>query len=309
LTLNPLKELDLEIESGSLSCDRCRRDYEISEGIPRFVPIELSEKVKLNVNNFGYEWSWLSSISEKNEIEFRSYLGEILPEGFASRVVLDAGCGMGKFLYFTGKYGAKDAIGVDLASGSVERAYKNTMHLENVHVVQADLLHLPLKRCFDFIYSIGVLHHLAQPEQGFYNLVEYLKSNGKIFAWVYGYEGNEIYIEFLDPIRKITCRFPLWLNKGLSAIIASILWIVIVLIYCPLEKFKLRGLPFHEYFLYFFKLGFRPFWGTVFDKVIPSISHYYRREEFVSWFSEARLSQVSIFQRNANSWSGWGVKQ
>ena len=181
----------MEIESGSLSCDRCRRDYEISEGIPRFVPIELSEKVKLNVNNFGYEWSWLSSISEKNEIEFRSYLGEILPEGFASRVVLDAGCGMGKFLYFTGKYGAKDAIGVDLASGSVERAYKNTMHLENVHVVQADLLHLPLKRCFDFIYSIGVLHHLAQPEQGFYNLVEYLKSNGKIFALLKALKAND----------------------------------------------------------------------------------------------------------------------
>jgi SAM-dependent methyltransferase len=264
--------------------------------------------VRRNVANFGYEWRWLSSISEKNEQEFLSYLGTIRPESFSSETVLDAGCGMGKFLYFAGNYGAEDAIGVDLADGSVECAYANTKHLANVHVVQADLYHLPLKSCFDLIYSIGVLHHLVEPEVGFQKLVAHLASGGRILAWIYGYEGNELYIKFLDPLRKITCHLPLWLNKSLAALVAAVLWIPMTLVYLPLDMIHIRVLPFHEYLVYFHRLGFRFFWGTVFDKLIPPISHYYRREEFTLWFSNAKLFDITIIRRNSNSWSGCGVK-
>jgi SAM-dependent methyltransferase len=299
---------DEEVETGSLACKTCRRSFEIRSGIPRFTPPELSDKVRRNVGSFGYEWSWLSSLSEKNETEFLSYLGRICPESFKSRVVLDAGCGMGKFLYLSGKYGAKDVIGVDLADRSVEAAYNNTRHMANVHVVQADLFHLPLKPCFDFVYSIGVLHHLSFPQEGFQLLVEHLKDGGAILAWVYGYEGNELYIRFLDPVRKITCRMPLWSNKVLAALLAFALWIPIMTVYVPLETVRIKRLPFHDYFIYFHKLGFHFFWGTVFDKLIPQISNYYRNEEFMSWFSKAKLRDISITQRNANSWSGHGVK-
>jgi SAM-dependent methyltransferase len=298
---------DQEVESGSLVCKGCGC-FEIKGGIPRFTPPKISEQVRRNVGSFGYEWSWLSSLSEKNETEFLSYLGKIRPESLKSRVVLDAGCGMGKFLYLSGKYGAKDVIGVDLAARSVEMAYENTRHMDNVHVVQADLFHLPLKPCFDFVYSIGVLHHLSSPPEGFQVLVEHLKEGGAILAWVYGHEGNELYIRFLDPIRKITCRMPLWLNKVVAALLAFIIWIPIMIIYTPLEKLKIKRLPFHDYFVYFQKLGFHFFWGTVFDKLIPHISNYYRNEEFMSWFSKAKLRDISITQRNANSWCGHGVK-
>jgi len=295
-----------EIEEGALQCSRCSKSYEIRKGIPRFLPAKLAEEVRRNVDRFGYEWAWLSSTSAKNELEFRSYLGEIPLESLATRVVLDAGCGMGKFLALSGRYGAKVAIGVDLAEQSVENAYQNTRSLENVHVVQADLYHLPFKCGFDFIYSIGVLHHLIKPEAGFRKLVELLKEEGEIFAWVYGYEGNEIYVRFLDPFRSLTSRLPLWLNKFLTAILTALLWTLILAVYRPLDRLGIRKLPFHDYFIYFYGLGFRFFWGTVFDKAIPPISNYYRKEEFSAWFSRAGLSKVSIVQRNSNSWSGRG---
>ena len=299
---------DEEVDTGSLACENCHLRFEIRNGIPRFIPPELSEQVRRNVSNFGYEWSWLSSVSDKNETEFSSYLGNIGPESFRSRVVLDAGCGMGKFLSLSGKYGAQDVIGVDLADQSVEAAYSNTQHLGNVHVVQADLFHLPLKPCFDLVYSIGVLHHLSHPQGGFQHLVERLKDSGVILAWVYGYEGNELFIRFIDPLRRLTCRMPLQVNKILAAVLAFTLWIPITTLYVPLNKWKIKLLPFHDYFIYFHKLGFHFFWGTIFDKLIPHISNYYRREEFMSWFSQAHLSNISITQRNANSWSGSGVK-
>jgi SAM-dependent methyltransferase len=297
-----------EIDEGSFHCVKCPKSYEIRKGIPRFLPVELADEVRRNVDRFGYEWAWLSSTSAKNELEFKSYLGEIPLESLASRAVLDAGCGMGKFLALSGRYGAKVAIGVDLAEQSVENAYRNTRSLDNVHVVQADLYHLPLKGGFDFIYSIGVLHHLIKPETGFQRLVQLLREQGEIFAWVYGYEGNEIYVRFLDPFRRLTSRLPLSVNKFFTAILASLLWVLILLVYLPLDRAGIRKLPFHDYFIYFYRLGFRFFWGTVFDKAIPPISNYYRKEEFNAWFSRAGLSNVSIVHRNSNSWSGWGRK-
>lgn len=297
-----------DIENGALDCLGCQKSYPIRRGIPRFLPAELADEVRRNVDRFGYEWAWLSSPSAKNEMEFRSYLGEIPLESLATRTVLDAGCGMGKFLALSGQYGAKIAIGVDLAEQSVEAAYRNTRSLDNVHVIQADLYHLPFRKGFDFIYSIGVLHHLIRPEAGFQKLVQLLKERGEIFAWVYGYEGNEIYVRFLDPFRRLTSRLPLWLNKFLTAILTSLLWTLILLVYLPLERAGIRRLPFHDYFIYFYRLGFHIFWGTVFDKAIPPISNYYRKEEFNGWFSRAGLSNVSIIHRNSNSWSGWARK-
>ena len=115
---------------------------------------------------------------------------------------------MGKFLYYSGKWGAKDVIGIDL-SHAVEVAFQWTHEMPNVHVVQADIYNLPLRKSFDFIYSIGVLHHLPNPEGGFRQLVPLLRPGGKILAWVYGYEGNELYIKFADPCAVLRVVF-LW---------------------------------------------------------------------------------------------------
>src|SRR5262245_55417163 len=142
---------DQEIETGSLVCQKCGRRFDIKGGIPRFIPPNLSQQVRRNVGSFGYEWNWLSSLSEKNEMEFISYLGKIRPESLKSKVVLDAGCGMGKFLYLSGKYGAKDVIGVDLADRSVEVAYTNTRHMAQVHVAHADVFDVPHTPCCDSV--------------------------------------------------------------------------------------------------------------------------------------------------------------
>jgi 2-polyprenyl-3-methyl-5-hydroxy-6-metoxy-1,4-benzoquinol methylase len=152
-------------------------------GIPPFVEDESY------VSNFGFEWTKHAQTQldrESNgcpETKFCDSL-EISPEKIYEKLVLDAGCGMGRFAEVASRYGAR-VVGVDL-SRAVESAHKNLGDRPNVQILQADLLQLPLRNgIFDFIHSIGVLHHTPNCEATFRKLVPLLKPGGRIVVWLY----------------------------------------------------------------------------------------------------------------------------
>src|SRR5438045_1571650 len=95
----------------------------------------------------------------------------------------------------------------------------------SVHVIQADIYHLPLRRVFDYAFSVGVLHHLPDPRDGFVDLASKVKSGGHISAWVYGAENNEWITRWIDPLRKnITSRINPRALLQLSKLPAAILY-------------------------------------------------------------------------------------
>src|SRR4030095_545780 len=110
-------------------------------------------------------------------------------------------CGKGRHTALSAEFGAKAIVSLDL-SEAVEAAFANTRHLENAHIAQADLTRPPVKRVFDYAFSIGVLHHLPDPERGFRALVSRLKPGGSISAWVYGREGNGWIVHIVTPTRE-----------------------------------------------------------------------------------------------------------
>ena len=72
-------------------------------------------------------------------------------------------------------------------SVAVNAAYRNLGHRPNIHIYQADIMNLPFpERSFDFIYSIGVLHHTPNTRVAFLRLLPLLKPGGTIAIWVYG---------------------------------------------------------------------------------------------------------------------------
>ena len=56
------------------------------------------------------------------------------------------------------------------------------------------------KEKFDFVFSLGVIHHIPNYQKVCSNIFNSLKKNGQFVCWVYGYEGNEIYIFIFDII-------------------------------------------------------------------------------------------------------------
>ena len=97
---------------------------------------------------------------------------------------LDAGCGKGRFTRVLARY-LKTVVALD-GSEAVHAAVHNLRDQENVGVVRADL-RLPLfaPQSFDFISSLGVLHHLDDPREGFERLAQYLAPGGQMLVYLY----------------------------------------------------------------------------------------------------------------------------
>ena len=304
---------DGEILEGTLRCSGCSASFPIVRGVPRFLEHDLSEAKRATAAAFGYEWTHYAELTEADRAEFLDWIKPLDETAFVDRVVLDAGCGKGRHLYLAAQFGAADVVGVDL-SDAVDSAYQNTRHLPNAHVIQADIYHLPLRDRFDLAYSIGVLHHLPDPKQGFLSVVGKLKGGGRIAIWVYGKEGNR-WIELLvDPIRiHVTSRLPKFLTQALSFAISVPLYAALKLLYRPVNRSSgaagmKRWLPYADYLCAISGYSFSENLWNVFDHLVAPTAFYHSRKEIEDWFATAELKQVEITARNNNSWRGTGVK-
>src|SRR6185503_3114437 len=121
-------------------------------------------------------------------------------------VVAEIGCGNGRFLKTMARY-AKHVIGIEPGDG-VENARRWTKDLPNVEVIRASVYELPKLQPLDHILSIGVIHHLPDPLRALQLMRDTLKPGGRCTIWVYGKEGNELYLLTFGNFRRVTTKLP-----------------------------------------------------------------------------------------------------
>lgn len=233
---------DGEIKDGIMKCLECDQCYPIVNFIPRLLPSSLYRDTEFidqyqdrlgqlgittrspqcsqdslarlkadTIKRFGFEWleygrfGWDDPVFniEREEKVFRKK-SLLDPQDLQGKLVLDAGCGNGRYSYWAAQYGA-EVVGVDLGYG-VESAYTNTKNNKDIHIIQGDIFNLPFpEETFDVIFSIGVLMHTGDARLALMSLTKHLKMEGVMSFHLY-HKGNPIY-EFNDFIlRKITTR-------------------------------------------------------------------------------------------------------
>ena len=103
--------------------------------------------------------------------------------------ILVAGCGTGQHSIATAKrFKNAKILAVDLSLSSIAYALRKTeeLNVQNIQYMQADILNLKsLKRKFDIIESVGVLHHMQEPMDGWRMLVDCLQDNGLMKIGLY----------------------------------------------------------------------------------------------------------------------------
>lgn len=191
-------------ESTGTRCGSCGTGVPAIRGIPRFVSSDAYAA------SFSFEWNIHKktqlddTISKEAEETFQEKTG-LRPEDVAGRLVLDVGCGMGRFADVVSRRGG-NVVGIDL-SLAVEAALANLGDRPNVRILQADLFHLPFRPgSFDVVYSIGVLHHTPDCEKACREILRFVRPGGRACVWVYGQMGP--WDGYARLYRRLTVRMP-----------------------------------------------------------------------------------------------------
>jgi len=301
-----------EIMDGRLTCESCQSIFPIVRGIPRFgMPETLDAEKAATAENFGWQWQHFVQSDELYANQFLGWIAPVRPDFFRDKVVLEGGCGKGRHTQRAATWGARDVIGVDL-SDAVETAFAATRNLENAHIVQADIYHLPFARAFDYAFSVGVLHHLSDPRAGFRSLATKVNDGGYLSAWVYGAESNEWITRFVDPLRKnFSSRIDRRALLHLSKVPTAVAYLATKLIYGPLNRSNggsklARHLFYNDYLSAISQFGWREQHTIVFDHLAAPTSHYIHRKDFEEWWCEVDAKDVTVCWHNKNSWRGFG---
>ncbi|RJQ36794.1 class I SAM-dependent methyltransferase [Candidatus Parcubacteria bacterium] len=251
-----------------------------------------------SADRFAFEWQTYAAVLPEYEEQFRRWMAPLGPADIAGKRVLDAGCGMGRNSVWALRWGAAEVVAFDADGRSVAAAQANLASYPNVRVQTLSVYDAPWTNEFDLAFSIGVIHHLADPAAAVRKLADAVRPGGRVHIWVYGYEGNEWIERFVSPVRRaITSHLPPpllhVLTYGCSA---------------PLYVF-LRVWPVkHPYLRQIRNFRFSHLHSIAFDQLLPAIARYYRRSEAEELLRQAGLEHVSVVHVNGNSWAVDGRK-
>ena len=197
-----------EVVEGALVAARSNRRYPIVRGVPRFAGDSYAR-------SFGLQWhrhrtTQLDTAERQHSRE--RFFGEtgFSADALAGALVLDAGCGSGRFLGIGSECGAR-VIGVDLSS-AVDVAAENHASDEDVAVVQASISALPFRPgTFDYVYCLGVLQHTPDPLETLRCLADMPRPGGDLGLWWY----KKYWWTYLDQKYLLRPLFHWWNQETL----------------------------------------------------------------------------------------------
>ena len=272
-----------EIKEGRLTCSRCGKFFPIKNFIPRFVDTDEY------LDSFSFEWNTFYDVQmdilNKTDESERTFAWKTgwRPEDLKGKTVLDVGIGAGRFADIVSRWGG-EVVGIDL-SFAVDAAYRNIGDRTNVHIIQADIFHLPLKKeIFDHTYSIGVLHHTPDTREAFKSVVPFLKKGGGFAVFIYAH-GHYHY--FSDIWRKITMKLPIRLLYYLSSVAVPLYYIHKIPFFGKAAQFLLPTANWPDR---------RWRWLDTFDWYTPKYQWKHTWPEVFQWYKEEGFQDIDLFQ-------------
>lgn len=263
-------------------------------------------------DKFANSWNNVYNPSVYTREQVLDWIAPWRPCDIKGQTVLELGSGSGALLHHLATMSPKLLQGVDLGS-SVHTA-QNLLG-DRAKIIRGDITqhHKLLEQLGqqDRCYSIGVLHHLKKPREGFESLLRLTKKGGYFHAWVYAHEGNGIIRGVVDPLRKLVNHLPWWLNKYAVAWPLSWPFLAYSKMCCQLQRCTRKSelpLPLYRYMLWIGQRDFKFHHHVVFDQLVTPTTHYIHRSTVETWLNDERVAPNSryIEFRNGNSWKFGG---
>ncbi len=246
---------------------------------------------------FGDEWQRFPELLQVHRRIFAWYFEGPEAVRWKDLRVLDAGCGMGRWLHFAREAGAQ-IVGMDVSPAVDVAAGREG---DGADFVQADLRWPPFPpESFDLVYSLGVLHHLEEPLAGVRALARLVRPGGELRLYVYRTLEEEpswkrVLFAAVTGLRQITTRLPYPAVHAVSWLVAAVasglfLWPRRLLRRWAWGDRLTRPLPLVHYT----DVPFRMVVSEQFDRLVAPIEGRFTRQDVEAWLCDVGFEVVAI---------------
>ena len=265
------------------------------------------------ISSFGREWNSFHNFDEIEIERIGNEYFDIVNQTHINKnsCVLDVGCGSGRW---SGYISSKVAFveGID-PSDAIYRAVDNTSQLKNVRITQAGVDLIPFEDCsFDFVFSLGVLHHIPDTLKAMQQCVKKLKPGGYFLVYLYYNFENKGWLfkctfKLINVIRIVVSKFPFFIKKNVCDFIALVVYLPLSLLSKIVKKmFKNRfyqKIPLS----YYCDKSFYVMRNDALDRFGTPLEQRFSKIEIQEMMEKAGLRSI-VFSGNTPYWHAIGQK-
>ena len=257
------------------------------------------------ISDFGEQWTeypetdgFFGSVDLFNDV-FDPLLSV---NDVAGKRVAEIGAGSGRFVNILAEAGASHVVALE-PSAAVEVLKRNTeRHRERISYLRATGDQIPPSGDLDYVFIIGVLHHIPDPDPVVAASFAALKPGGRIAVWLYGREGNTLYLLLVRMLWRVTRRVS---HRTLDRFVAALypaFWLYMTAcrwLPLPLARYMRRVM-----------LPLTPAKRrlVIYDQLNPAYAKYYTRQEAHAALARHGFQEIQLHHRHGYSWTVIGTR-
>jgi len=252
------------------------------------------------IADFGEQWTSYSDTTGffGSADLFNDFFNPLVSAGdVAGRRVAEIGAGTGRFVNVLASAGAAHVTAVEPLD-----AYRVLCETTKPFADRITCLHvtgdqLPASGDLDYVFAIGVLHHIPDPVPVVAAALRALKSGGQLAVWLYGREGTRLYLTLVQPLW--------WLRRRLSPRgLAFFVRLLYPAFWCYMTACRVLPLPLASY-MRRVMLPLTPDKRrlVIYDQLNPAYAKYYTRDEAHAMLAAHGFIDIRLHHRHGMSWT------
>lgn len=252
------------------------------------------------VKTFGEEWLKFNDYSE-DEIKLAgSIYFDILNSDIVNKntYALDIGCGTGRWSkYLSDKIGFIEAIDPSNAIFVAADLLKN---INNVRLAKASVDTIPFDdETFDFVMSVGVLHHIPNTQKAMNDCVKKVKKKGYFYCYLYyNLDNRNIIFKSLFWLshitRTIVCNMPPRLKRITCDVLAVVLYMPFIFLGRMLFFFGFKKLVKKIPLAYYIDKTFFIIRNDSLDRFGTRLEQRFSKQEIIQLMQNSGLENIVV---------------
>jgi SAM-dependent methyltransferase len=218
------------------------------------------------------------------------------------RRVAEIGAGNGRFVAVLAMAGAEHVVALEPSAAFQVLRSTTSGFAERITYLNVTGDRLPPSGDLDYVFAIGVLHHIPQPDPVVAAAFRALRQGGRLAVWIYGREGNTLYLLLVRSLRFLTRRMP---HKGLELFVR----LLYPFFWCYMTACRVLPLPLADYMRrVMLRLTPDKRRVVIYDQLNPAYAKYYTRDEALNLLRRNGFQDIRLHHRHGISWTVVGTK-